>query len=72
MTEDFLDRFDDYDCGETCPTCGKPMQMDSDGDGVMTMSYYYCEECEYKTYGDAVEVTEKLLKFGRENGLLPE
>lgn len=55
----------------TCPECGEPMQSDSDGDGVMTMSYEFCEHCGEKDYGEPVRVTEELFAFARREGLMP-
>jgi hypothetical protein len=48
------------------------MQTDTDGDGVMTMSYEFCENCGTKDYGEPVRLTEELFAFARKNGLMPE
>lgn len=57
-----MDRFDYddfYDPRTPCPNCGKPMQSDVDGDGVMTMSYEFCEGCGEKDYGEPVRLFEE-------------
>jgi hypothetical protein len=62
MTDQEYERFDlDDDRGSSCPECGEPMQSDEDGDGVMTMSHEFCENCGTKDYGDAVNLTNLLL-----------
>jgi len=61
----------DYDDSRNCPQCGERMKTDMDGDGVMTMSYEYCENCGEKDYGEPVRLTEQLIQFGRDNGLIP-
>jgi hypothetical protein len=71
MADDYPDY--DLDDGRTnCPECGEPMSSDSDGDGVMTMSYEFCENCGTKDYGEPVRLTEGLFAFARKNGLMPE
>lgn len=61
MSEDYYADYDD-DCSSFCPTCGERMQTDEDGDGVMTMSYEFCETCGTKDYGEPVRLTEQLLR----------
>ena len=39
--------------------CGNRMSMDTDGDGVMTMSYEFCEDCGGKDYGEPVRIFEQ-------------
>lgn len=54
---DYLaDRDDDR---TLCPECGEPMSSDVDGDGVMTMSFEYCENCGTKDYGEPVRLFEE-------------
>ncbi len=62
---------DDYDPSSHCPECGERMQSDSDGDGVMTMNYEFCENCGAKDPGEPVRITEELIAFGRREGILP-
>lgn len=50
---------DDYDDSRYCPECGERMQMDTDGDGLMTMSYEFCENCGTKDYGEPVRIFEE-------------
>lgn len=50
---------DDYDDNRYCPDCGEPMTMDTDGDGVMTMSYDVCENCGVKDPGEPVRLFEQ-------------
>ena len=51
--------YDDYEPAHRCPECGERMQMDTDGDGVMTMSYEFCENCGTKDYGEPVRLFEE-------------
>ena len=51
----------DEDCRAYCETCGEALQTDVDGDGVMTMSYEFCETCGTMDYGEPVRLTEQLL-----------
>jgi len=57
---------DDYE-RNVCPECGEPMQTDMDGDGIMTMSYEFCENCGTKDYGEPVRLTEQLITKMRED-----
>ena len=72
MTEDFYDRLDDYDDGrEPCSNCGKLMSSESDGDGIMTMSYDYCEDCGNRDEGEPVRITNELIAWAKNQGLIP-
>ena len=61
-----MDDFDDGYERSVCPECGEPMQSDLDGDGVMTMSYEFCENCGTKDYGEPVRLTEQIIAKMRE------
>lgn len=50
---------DDLEPTPRCPDCGERSQMDTDGDGLMTMSYEFCENCGTKDYGEPVRLFEE-------------
>lgn len=69
---DHYDYLADRDDDRTlCPECGEPMSSDTDGDGVMTMSYEYCENCGTKDYGEPVRLTEEIIRRMREEEAKP-